>query len=420
MHFLITAIGSYGDVHPMVGLGAALASRGQRVSLVANPYFEELIRQAGLEFLPLDTRERYLEFVHHPDLWHPVRGYFLAFRFGCLRLLPDLYELVTKHYVAGETVLGAHGLDLASRIAAEKLQAPIASINFAPASFVSAYQTARMPRVLWWDPVPRWIKRCNFWFGERYMVEPLLGPEVNGLRHELGLPPVRNFITKWWHATDLVLGLFPDWFAAPQPDWPSNTVCTGFPLWDGAAHNSIPPEVDAFLDDGDPPIVFTPGSAHADARDFFAAAADACGQLGRRGILLTKFSDHLPDKLPPSVRHCGFVPLSQVLPRAAAFVHHGGIGSCARGLAAGVPQLVRPLGFDQFDNSLRLRRLGVSEEIAVREFRGPAVAAAVDRMLESAEVRNACQQYANRCDGTAALNLACDALESLAPATVAR
>ena len=80
------------------------------------------------------------------------------------------------------------------------------------------------------------------------------------------------------------------------------------------------------------------------------------------------------------MRHFGFVPLSRLLLHTTAIVHHGGIGTCAQGLAAGVPHLVRPMSFDQFDNSRRLMRLGVAEEISVRKFHGPGVADALARL----------------------------------------
>ena len=72
--FLITALGSYGDVHPMVGLGAALVARGHRVKIVTNPYFEHVVTGAGLKLEPLGTRENYVWLSQHPDLWHPLRG----------------------------------------------------------------------------------------------------------------------------------------------------------------------------------------------------------------------------------------------------------------------------------------------------------------------------------------------------------
>src|SRR5207244_7413566 len=101
-------------------------------------------------------------------------------------------------------------------------------------------------------------------------------------------------------------------------------------------------DVQKFLANGAPPIAFSPGSANREAHQFFAAAVEACQRLGRRGILLTKYDHQLPPKLPDSVRHVGFVPMSKLLSHTAALVHHGGIGSCAQGLAAGVPHIVRP------------------------------------------------------------------------------
>jgi rhamnosyltransferase subunit B len=102
------------------------------------------------------------------------------------------------------------------------------------------------------------------------------------------------------------------------------------------------------------------------------------------------------------------------LPRMAALVHHGGIGSCAQGLAAGVPHLIRPMAFDQFDNSRRLARLGVSEEISVKKFRGPAIAPALERLLNSPDVAAKCRALAAKCNGPASLTSACEALEALA------
>src|SRR5262249_61350306 len=99
---------------------------------------------------------------------------------------------------------------------------------------------------------------------------------------------------------------------------------------------------------GEPPVVFPPGTMMRHPRQFFAEAVDACGRLGRRGLLLSRFRDQLPERLPEGVRHFDYVPLSQVLPRAAALVSHGGIGTLSQALAAGIPPAVMPLGFDPF------------------------------------------------------------------------
>jgi UDP:flavonoid glycosyltransferase YjiC (YdhE family) len=136
--------------------------------------------------------------------------------------------------------------------------------------------------------------------------------------------------------------------------------------------------------------------------------------------LLTKYGDQLPRQLPPQVAHFGFVPLSKLLPHTAALVHHGGIGTCAQGLAAGVPHVVQPMSYDQFDNSRRLVRLGVAREVSVRNFRGRIVADALAPLLDSQSVAATCRDLASRCNGPASLAAAADALEQLAAARLAR
>jgi UDP:flavonoid glycosyltransferase YjiC (YdhE family) len=442
--FILTAIGSYGDVHPLVGLGTALAARGHTVKLVTNPYFEEMVTGAGLPFVPISTREEYIELSQHPDLWHPIWGPMLVLRHAAGRLARPLYERAVEHYVPGETVFCAHGLDLGTRVAAEKLGAPIASIDLAPAMLWSVHDSPRLKGALLGPRVPKWLKRTQYWMSDTLFVRRILGEPLNGLRRDVGLPPVGRVFAQWLHATDLVLGLFPEWFAAPQADWPANTRLVGFPLWDapGSVPNScsstangeprnrkletdpfapgLADDLREFLSTGGPPIAFSPGSAHRAAHAFFVAAVEACRMLGRRGILLTKYAEQLPKKLPDGVGHFGFVPLSRLLPHTAAFVHHGGIGSCAQGLAAGVPQIVQPMSFDQFDNARRLARLGVAVELSVRRFRGPALAEALARLFESRDTAARCRQIVPRCDGPAALAAACGALEALAAVPAAR
>jgi len=135
--------------------------------------------------------------------------------------------------------------------------------------------------------------------------------------------------------------------------------------------------------------------------------------LQRRGLLLTKYPGHLPARLPAGVRHFSFVPFSQLLPRAAALVHHGGVGSCAQGLATGLPQLLMPMAFDQFDNAERLRRLGVASMVRPQHFRGLAVARKLDALLGNAKTHENCHRWAKKCEGRAALAKTCERIEAL-------
>ena len=149
--------------------------------------------------------------------------------------------------------------------------------------------------------------------------------------------------------------------------------------------------------------------------EFFAASAETCQRLGKRGVLLTRHAGHVPPKLPPGVIHVDYAPFSELLPRCAALVHHGGIGTTAQALAAGVPQLLMPLAHDQFDNAARVRKLGVGDTIGRRRYRAPRVAAALERLLSSPEVKRACAEVASRLKVEDPLAETCALIEGVTP-----
>jgi len=107
------------------------------------------------------------------------------------------------------------------------------------------------------------------------------------------------------------------------------------------------------------------------------------------------------------------VPFSEVLPRAAAFVHHGGIGSIAQGLAGGAPQLVVPLAYDQPDNAIRVRGLGVGEMLLPKHYQVKAVLRRLDEMLASAAIRENCRRRSRDLSANSALERACELIEGL-------
>jgi UDP:flavonoid glycosyltransferase YjiC (YdhE family) len=155
------------------------------------------------------------------------------------------------------------------------------------------------------------------------------------------------------------------------------------------------------------------------ARKFFDASIEACVRLKRRGLLLTRHRDHLPDTLPPGVIHVHYAPFSQLLPRCAAVVHHGGIGSSAQSLASGIPQLVTPFAHDQPDNADRLRRLGVAAVIPCGRYKPSRIAPALQTLVDSPIVSQACRAVQSRFAGIDPLEKTCDVIEQLAtPAAV--
>lgn len=246
------------------------------------------------------------------------------------------------------------------------------------------------------------------------MIDRILAPEVNAFRAKLGLPRVRHFFGRWVHSPQRVIGLFPEWFAPPQPDWPANTRLTGFIQYDEPiGDEAIPRDIAGFLDAGDPPVIVTPGTAMQHAQHFFKASVAACQSLGKRALLVSRHRSHLPTSLPPTVRHAEYIPFGQLLPRAAALIHHGGIGTSAQALSAGIPQLVMPMSHDQPDNAARLERLGVAASLTPAKYHDANVARKLDHLLHSADVRANCASFARKVKFDDALEQTCVAVEEI-------
>jgi rhamnosyltransferase subunit B len=227
---------------------------------------------------------------------------------------------------------------------------------------------------------------------ESGFIDRVIAPGFDEIRRSLGLPPVRRVMSRWVNSPQRVVCAWPQWFAAAQSDWPAQALTAGFPRW-SAAGASLDPSLVDFLDDGPMPVGFTPGSAMAHGRGFFEQALAACAALNRRAVLITAYADQLPRPLPRFAHAVSYAPFDLLLPRLAALVHHGGIGTTAQALAAGVPQGLVPFAHDQFDNATRLVRRGVG----VRMNRRDPVrhwASALDRLLNDPTIALACQRDA--------------------------
>jgi UDP:flavonoid glycosyltransferase YjiC (YdhE family) len=328
-------------------------------------------------------------------------------------------DLAARLHRPGRTVLVGGTASLGARIAHDLLAAPLATVHVQPMVVWSEYRSPVVGPLLMGDRVPRLLKRLQYRLAEKPTVNRWMLRRANALREELGLPPLGG-MSELLNSPQKVIGLFPDWYASPQPDWPRQMELTGFALWDGAELDGPPPELEEFLAAGEPPIAFTISSTAWRARDFFEAAVGACGRLGKRGLLLTGRPEHVPEELPDGIRRFDYVPLSQLLPRVVAFVHHGGLGTGAQALAAGVPQLTRPACFDQPDNAERLRRLGVSETLSPRVLNEASLTRALVRLIGSEQVRRRCAELAARVREGSALARTCEIIEALYERTSVR
>lgn len=398
MKILIVAAGSHGDVLPFVGLGRELQARGQDVQLLASAPFAAMAAEAGLPFAAVMSHEEYHRLLADRDATDPRKGMALLAE-ALVGAQRRCLGLLAEHHVPGRTLLVGSSLAWATRLQAERTGAPVATVHLAPAWLRSEHVAPSFGPLGHLARAPAALKRLLWRVIDRRFLDPLFTGPFNALRAEHGLPPVTRVFHDWIHGGDLNLAFFPPWFAPPQPDWPAGLRLTGFPLYDHgppAAPPSapLPPDLARFLSDGEAPVAFTAGTANASSHEFFAASVQACQRAGRRGLLLTQVAAQVPAALPPGVIQVGYVPFTTLLPQVAALVHHGGIGTTSQALLAGVPQLVRPMGFDQFDNARRVMALGVGRQLLPRQYTPEAAAAALRDLTGSPALQARCAEHA--------------------------
>jgi rhamnosyltransferase subunit B len=411
MHVVLVSVGTDGDVFPYVGLGAKLRARGHRVTLAASAHYESLAGAYGFDFRALISAEENDELFTHPDFWSPFKNAPLMARWG-VRFIRRQYELLSK-LVVEDSVLVSSPAVFAAALVHETAGTPLVNVVLQPWMIPSSIAPPMMPHLTFLRGAPRFVWKLVWRILDGF-VEVLVGPELNRVRASLGLKPARRIIQNWL-SPQLALGHFPEWYGQPQADWPPQLQLTGFPLFDGGKDGEdLPGELLEFCRDGElPPVAFTFGTGMAHSAQFFRGALEACRVLGVRGIFLTKYRDQLPDSLPPSVVHCAFAPFQKLFPHCAAVVHHGGIGTVAKALAAGTPQLICPIYFDQIDNGVRTKALGVGDWIKPGDRDGKKVADALTKLLTSA-TRARCREISARFDGSDALESAARQIERVA------
>ncbi|MBP3955272.1 glycosyltransferase family 1 protein [Gemmata sp. G18] len=412
MHVILATVGTDGDVFPHLGLGSVLRERGHRVTLAAPETYRARAEALGLAFASLVTTAEVGRMLAHPDLFHPLRSGRMMARWGA-PMIPRQYELLADLAREPGTVLVTNPGLLAGRLVQEKVRCPTASLLLQPGLVPSSTAPPKMTGGL---TIPSWFPRPLrelYWLALDVAGYWLVARSLNSVRATLKLAPVRRLF-RWWWSPDLVIGLFPNWYAEPQPDWPPQLRLAGFGRFDGT-RNDLPDGVRAFCTAGSPPVAFTLGTGMTRARGFFRTAVAACESLGARGLLLTKYPEQLPARLPPTIRHCGFAPFRALLPLCGAVVHHGGIGTTAAALESGCPQLVLPLAWDQPDNAARVARLGVGASLGSRQRTSGHMARALARLVTPA-VRARCAEVAAKARGENGLEVAAGWLEEFARA----
>ena len=412
---LISTWGSFGDLHPYLALALELRFRGHEPILATAECYRRKVEALGIGFRAVPPDCTWLEDpVVMQRLTHPRWGIIHAVQVPlvCLR---ESYE-ATLAAAQGTDLLVSNMAAYATGMVAEKTGIPWVSAMHIPTGFFSAFDPPLIPGFAGFSLGLRGLGP-RFWglFGRSVnrLMSGLAQP-WHRVRKEVGLPPARGFnpLTESY-SPRLHLALFSRWLADKQADWPAQTIVTGFPWFDANGDANLPHELTRFLDDGEPPLIFTLGTAVvADAGLFYHHSITAAQRLGRRAVLLVKNPRlRLPD-LPQGILALDYAPFSKLFPRAAAIVHHGGIGTTGQAMLSGRPSLVMPCAWDQPDNAERAARLGIARVIPRNCYKPDRVTAELGRLLENPAYAQSAEKMAINVRQEDAVTVACNALEA--------
>ncbi|MGI4756264.1 MAG: glycosyltransferase [Janthinobacterium lividum] len=415
-HRIVLAnFGSFGDLHPYLGIARELQHRGHHPVIATVPHYREKVEAAGFEFHPV----RFAELQQKPDaalmekILHPLTGAEFIIRELVMPWLRTAYE-DSLAALEGASLLVSHPLTFASRLAAEVSGLPWISTQLAPFGMLSRYDPPVLPPAgvftrlhgagpAFWGPLLALGR-----FGARNWTAP-----YRSLRAELNLPAAGDPLFEGAASPHGTLALFSALLGKPQRDWPAKTSQTGFVFYDGE-DETLSPELEAFLAAGDSPIVFTLGTAAVhNAGSFYQQSAAAAHMLGRRAVLLIGEGANRPATLPDDVAAFDYAPFSKLLPRAAAVVHQGGVGTTAQAMRSGRPMLVMPYGVDQPDNAERVRRLGITRVVSRKAYSADRAARELEMLLGTASYSERAQIVGERMRAENGAAIACDVLEGL-------
>jgi rhamnosyltransferase subunit B len=419
---VLSTFGSFGDIHPYIAVALELKARGHRPVVATAEVYREKMVVLGLEFHPVRPE---MPSYDQPDELSKLAEELIEAKGGTEKViglftkhLPEIYEDLYAITQDADLLL-THPLPLVGPLVAQKLGLPWVSSVLAPISFFSAYDPIVPPQI----PALYHLLRLHPFFGRLLFriasgrMDQIMAP-VYRLRAELGLPRGEQPLLAGQHSPELVLALFSSVLAKPQRDWPPHTLVTGFPFYDRRdffGETETSKALWDFLNAGTPPIVFTLGSsAFWVAKDFYLDSITAAQALGERALLLIGHQRNLPAlPLPDGVAAFEYAAFGEILPRARAIVHQGGVGTTGQGLRSGRPVLVVPHAHDQFDNAARVARLGCGRMIARPRYNADNATKELRKLLEHPKYTERAIDISRKVQCEHGASVAADAIEQL-------
>jgi rhamnosyltransferase subunit B len=415
---VLATAGSLGDLHPYLAIGVGLKTRGHQVVVATSEFHRGRVLAAGLEFGSLgnllspehSTEEAMRKaFDRRTGLAYVIKERVLPFveqSYRDLLAICDDADFILRHPAM-----------FAVPAVAERLGVPWMVAVLSPHTLLSAHDPPRLASapwmygLRWMGPLPHTILLGALKAASSKLTEPLVR-----LRKKEGLRQgprtlYGNMFSHWG-----TIACWSSLFAPPQKDWPMRTTATGFAVYESSDSNAAGElALEAFMAAGGPPVVFTLGSAAVlDPGDFFEQSVAAVRQLGHRGVLMVgSDAQRFAALASPEILVTSYAPYSQVFPRAAAVVHHAGVGTTAMALRAGVPSLAVPRGLDQPDNAARLQRLGVALTVEPEDYRSDKIAPRLHRLLDEPAFRSSAQSLASAISAEDGVGNACATIERI-------
>lgn len=393
MRVLLVTMGSRGDVEPFAALGLALARAGHEPLLAAPRRLTEDAAARGIPVAPLDDGVFSLQ---EEVAGKGTRASITAARSALPLLRRWLDDLATLRDSGPDIVVYAPKT-LGAPHLADRLGVP--SIAALPIPLFSP--TARFPSPL--SPVrpPRFLNRASWRLAG--VIEAPYRRMVSSWRAEsLGLTGPTPGLAERVAGDGVLHAWSPHLLPAPD-DWPAGLAPIGFWSLPPNADWTPPEALDRFLDAGEPPVYVGFGSMVVkDPEAFTSAVLDGLHRSGRRAVLATGWGALRPSHVPETVHVLDQAPHSLLLPRTSVVVHHGGVGTVAAALRAGVPQVVRPFLGDQPFWARRVHEIGIAAPPLTGRITAERFAAAIDDAASRAGAARALAAQVGEEDGAAA------------------
>lgn len=352
-------MGSYGDVLPLVAIGKEFVKCGHIVYLMTNGNFQSLAEDNGFNFLALGTQEEYLETIDSVDVHN---SFDLGSKLLEFLVLAPIDEMIAhmKSIAMEDLLIVSYPGNIGIKAYAERYNIPFVSTVFAPILFESTLQPSRLSRFHILERLPNFLLRA-FYFLSHKAIDLILVSKINEIRSQFDLHPITSTYS-WILSSELVLGLFHEEFSTNPKDWPPQIELTGFALA-CIESNESSDELNLFIENHQHVILFTQGTPNAKVLPFFQIVQKVCDKLNIAAIFLSQFQEQLESFHSENIFVTKSLDLSDILPKLDGVVHHGGIGTTAQSLNAGIPQIIVPWGVDQFDNAKHLCRMGVAYKV---------------------------------------------------------